>query len=47
VNGSEKRWEPVVADFTVSIEEDDDLAGGSDGSVVATPEKRAKFLFRK
>ncbi len=47
VNGSEKRWEPVVADFTVSVEEDDYLAGGSNGSVVATPEKRAKFLFRK
>jgi len=40
VDGSEKWWEPVVSDLAVSVEEDDDLAGGSDGSVDATPEKR-------
>jgi hypothetical protein len=41
VDGSEKRWEPVVSDLTVGVEEDDNLAGGGDGSVVAAPENRA------
>ena len=44
MDGSEKRWEPVVTDLAVSVEEDDDLAGGSDGSVVATPEKNEKKI---
>ena len=47
MDGSEKWWEPVVTDLAVSVEEDDDLAGGSNGSVVATPEKNEnKINFR-
>ena len=34
VDGCKKRGEPVVADFAMSVEEDDNLAGSGDGTVV-------------
>jgi hypothetical protein len=37
MNWCQQRGQPVVADFAVSVEEDDDLAGGRDGAVVAGP----------
>ena len=44
VNGSEQWREPVLVDFAVSVEEDDDHAFGLEGASIARSDQTFAFL---